>query len=197
MSEYVIQGQTLTGIADAIREQLGTKAQYTPESMAAAIGSIQGGGGTELADSIIDASITEIRSNADKVRQYVFYSSIRLIKAYFSAATTVQTRAFQLSGNLQIVCFEKAVALQNECLSATGLTALVLLGGELSTINNANALSSTPIASGTGYIYVPDNLITQYQAATNWSVYSAQIKGLSELPTEVQEWLDQQGGAFA
>lgn len=42
MSEYVIQGQTLTGIADAIRAQLGTEQQYTPESMAAAIGSIQG-----------------------------------------------------------------------------------------------------------------------------------------------------------
>lgn len=39
---YVIQGHTLTGIADAIRAQLGTQQQYTPESMAAAIGSIQG-----------------------------------------------------------------------------------------------------------------------------------------------------------
>ena len=38
----MIQGQTLTGIADAIRAQLRTEQQYTPESMAAAIGSIQG-----------------------------------------------------------------------------------------------------------------------------------------------------------
>lgn len=38
----MIQGQTLTGIADAIRAQLGTEKQYTPESMAAAIESIKG-----------------------------------------------------------------------------------------------------------------------------------------------------------
>lgn len=47
----------------------------------------------------------------------------------------------------------------------------------------SNVFDSTPIASGTGYIYVPDALVEDYKAATNWSTYAAQIKGLSELPT--------------
>ena len=46
---------------------------------------------------------------------------------------------------------------------------------------NTNAFSSTGISSGTGYIYVPDELKTQYQQSTNWSTYASQIKGLSEL----------------
>lgn len=41
--------------------------------------------------------------------------------------------------------------------------------------------SSTPIASGTGYIYVPDDLVDSFKSATNWSTYADQIKGVSEL----------------
>ena len=43
-----------------------------------------------------------------------------------------------------------------------------------------DAFSNTPIANGTGYIYVPDALVNDYKKATNWSVYANQIKPLSE-----------------
>ena len=43
-----------------------------------------------------------------------------------------------------------------------------------------SAFNSTPIANGTGYIYVPDALVNDYKKATNWSVYANQIKPLSE-----------------
>ena len=42
------------------------------------------------------------------------------------------------------------------------------------------ALYNTPIAKGTGYIYVPDALVNDYKKATNWSVFANQIKPLSE-----------------
>lgn len=42
----------------------------------------------------------------------------------------------------------------------------------------------TPIDEGTGFIYVPDNLVETYKSATNWSAYADQIKGMSELPPE-------------
>ena len=47
--------------------------------------------------------------------------------------------------------------------------------------NTSNFLSGTKIASGNGYIYVPDSLVNNYKSATNWSTYAAQIKGQSEL----------------
>lgn len=43
-----------------------------------------------------------------------------------------------------------------------------------------SAFRNTPIANGTGYIYVPDALVNDYKKATNWSVYANQIKPLSE-----------------
>lgn len=45
---------------------------------------------------------------------------------------------------------------------------------------SANMFRNTPIASGTGYIYVPDELVESYKTATNWVTYANQIKPLSE-----------------
>lgn len=64
----------------------------------------------------------------------------------------------------------------------SGLVTLVLGKADtVCTLKNVNALDKTPIAKGTGYIYVPDNLVEQYKAATNWSTYASQIKPISEL----------------
>lgn len=52
-------------------------------------------------------------------------------------------------------------------------------------ITATNFLSGTPIKNGTGYIYVPDNLVEIYKKSTNWSTYASQFKGISELPEEV------------
>ena len=49
------------------------------------------------------------------------------------------------------------------------------------TLQNINSLSGTPIATGTGYIYVPDDLVEGFKVSTNWSTYANQIKPISEL----------------
>lgn len=46
---------------------------------------------------------------------------------------------------------------------------------------NSNDLTGTTIAKGTGYVYVPDDMVDTYKSATNWSTYASQIKGMSEL----------------
>lgn len=62
------------------------------------------------------------------------------------------------------------------------LTVLILrCFKKVAQLNNANAFNGTPIASGTGHIYVPDNLVEQYKTAPNWSTYASQIKPISEL----------------
>lgn len=63
---------------------------------------------------------------------------------------------------------------------STNLSALVLRYTSVCTLSSTNNLGNTLIASGTGYIYVPRDLITTYQAATNWSTYSAQFRALED-----------------
>ena len=49
------------------------------------------------------------------------------------------------------------------------------------TLSSTNVFGNTPIASGTGYIYVPDDLVESFKSATNWSTYADQIKAISEM----------------
>lgn len=61
------------------------------------------------------------------------------------------------------------------------LKTLILRSPTMCTIGSGNSFQNTPIASGKGFIYVPDNLVDSYKTAANWSTYAAQIKPLSEL----------------
>lgn len=110
-------------------------------------------------DDLIDDSITEIYSEVKNVRQYAFYGCSQLTSADFPLATSIGSSTFS---------------------SCSQLTALILRSEKQCTLSNANAFNSTPIKSGTGYIYVPSALIDSYKSATNWSTYAAQFRALED-----------------
>lgn len=65
MAEYLVQGESLTAVADAIREKGGTTAPLSfPAGMAEAVRGIQSGGG-DL--SSVDVYIADFISNADLI----------------------------------------------------------------------------------------------------------------------------------
>lgn len=192
----MIQGKTLTGIADAIRAQLGTEQQYTPESMAKAIGSIQGDGAA-LADSIIDKSFsgTYKSANLTSIGQYMMSGQSGLTGFFAPNLKQIQFNAFSYCSVLKYIYIQGGEIQSNSFFACKGIVALVIKSTAVTTLNTAASLNGSSIASGTGYIYVPDDLVDQYKVATNWATYANQIKGLSEIPAEVQEWLDQQEAA--
>ena len=61
----------------------------------------------------------------------------------------------------------------------SSLTYIKILATTPPTLSSTNAIPST-----IGAIYVPDESIAAYQAATNWSSFASKIKGISEMPTE-------------
>lgn len=63
----------------------------------------------------------------------------------------------------------------------TPLKALVLRNPNgMHPLGTSGAFSGTPIANGTGYIYVPRALVSTYQAGTNWSTLSSQIRAVED-----------------
>lgn len=116
-----------------------------------------GGGGN--IDALIDRTIQEITSNASKVGGSVFKDCISLTNVNLPKATSIGSQAFY------------------NCIS---LTALVLSNTEKVCTLGSNAFLGSLIASKTGYIYVPDALVSSYKTATNWKAYASQIKPLSE-----------------
>jgi len=73
-------------------------------------------------------------------------------------------------------------SINSSAFLSTTITNLIITQSEsVCVLNNTNAFTSSSIAKGTGWVYVPDELYDQYIIATNWSTYASQIKPLSEL----------------
>ena len=82
----------------------------------------------------------------------------------------------------------EAIEATNDMLyGCLALEALVIDSPSVFRITGVNAIANSGIARGTGFVYVPDNLVDEYKSATNWSTVADQIKPLSELPQEVKD----------
>ena len=183
MAEYLIQDTTLTGIADAIREKTGGTDPVAVSDMAAQIEGIQaGGGGDDVLDALIDRSITEISSSsATSIGSYAFYSCSSLTTVDFPVATSIGTSAFQNCSSLTTANFPVATSIRTSAFQyCRSLKSLLLRNNKVCTLSNTSAFSSTPISSGTGYIYVPSELIEQYKTANNWSTYASRFRALED-----------------
>lgn len=69
----------------------------------------------------------------------------------------------------------------NIFMSCGNLNKLIINNNKLFKLSNNGGINGTQIGNGTGYIYVPDDMVETYKNATNWSAYANQIKGMSEL----------------
>jgi hypothetical protein len=67
-------------------------------------------------------------------------------------------------------------------IGASSLATLVLSADAVCTLENTNAFTNTPIANGTGYIYVPAALVDTYKTAANWSTHASQIRAIEDYP---------------
>lgn len=161
--DYLIQGDTLSEIADAIRGKTGSQAAITVKNMASQIDSIQaGGGGSGDLDSLIAGTITEILgSNAMSVRPSAFNGLDSLVTAEFMVVRNIYDYAFY---------------------GCSGLEALIIRTSDaICSLASTTAFYGSGIEStGNGHIYVPDAMVYAYRSQTNWSNYASKIRPLSE-----------------
>lgn len=80
---------------------------------------------------------------------------------------------------LSSVSLPAVFAFRNSPFRGTILDTIVLGYGELIPYMN-NLFQSTPIESGTGSIYVPASLVSDYKTAYGWSSFASQIFPISE-----------------
>lgn len=165
------------------------------------------GGSSEVLDALIGRIITEISNDhITNIGMYAFAGCANLSTADFPAVTNIGIAAFGECTGLTTINFPVAASIYASafayCIglttinfpaaqsidvvafqSCTGLTALILRNTEqVCTLSNTNAFTSTPIKSGTGYIYVPAALVDSYKAATNWTTYADQIRAIEDYP---------------
>ena len=112
------------------------------------------------------------------IKQYAFHYCNHMTSANFPLAETVREGAFQYT-TLPGIALPKLTKLYETAFrNCTQFALLDLYSPDRTTIPelvNSNALGNTLIESGSGYIVINDSLVASLKAATNWSVYSAQI----------------------
>ena len=90
--------------------------------------------------------------------------------------------------NLTTVIIDQ-LSIQGSSISAyafrncNNLTTLVLKQTNgIAPLTSSTAFTNTAIKNGTGYIYVPSTLLSEYQSSTNWATYSAQFRAIEDYP---------------
>lgn len=211
MSEYLVQGASLTAVADAIRAKSGTTDKMVfPDGFVSTVQAIQTGGGdvNESEDGFISRSATSYTNTrvtsvgaycaynytaltsihlpaATSIDQYAFYGCTGLTDINLSAATTIGQYAFSDCRNLKCVDLSgstKPTINAYAFQKCSELNAVIIRSDTVATLSDTNALTGTLIGQGLGGIYVPDGLVDTYKAATNWATYAANIYPISIYP---------------
>jgi hypothetical protein len=134
--------------------------------------------------------------SAESLVDQAFFNCTSLETIDLPSATRISSNVFTGCANLKSIYIYKYQGLGVFATNCYTLTKFVLYSNQVCPLSKANAFAGCYHILGTvhatynpeglkdGYIYVPDNLVEDYKAATNWSVYAEQIKPLSELPAE-------------
>ena len=111
-----------------------------------------------------------------------FYTTKHLISANLPLVTSLPIDSFRLS-TIQTADFAAITNINRTAFTdCQHLETLIIRTPSVCVISDISvALRGSKIASGTGYIYVPDNLVDSYKTATNWVALANQIKPISAL----------------
>lgn len=114
-----------------------------------------------------------------------FYGCTALSSIKLPVAETVQATTYYNCKALERVDFPVVTSIDNTAFArCSALTCAIFRNTtKVVSLGSTNAFTKTPIASGTGYIYVPSTLVAAYKNATNWATYANQIRAIEDYPS--------------
>lgn len=135
-----------------------------------------------------------------EIGSYAFLDCVNLTSADFPSCKNISASAFQKCEKLTTISFPICFAVNSSAfVSCLRLLSAYFLGSSVPLMNGANIFQSTPIGGYTsstsgvyGSIFVRASLLTAFQSAARWSVYSARMVGLTDKEIAA---LDAQEGA--
>ena len=121
------------------------------------------------------------------IKNNVFCKCTSLTTINLPKCTSIGEYAFYECTSLTTVNLPECTSIGSYAFVNCNLQIIILGADQIVGINSFTFKYEPSINNGTGYIYVPDNLVDSYKSDTNWSTYANQIKPLSELPSELKE----------
>ena len=120
--------------------------------------------------------------NATNLDTHVFYGDTGLESISLPSISYLASNTFNGCTSLKIVSLSVLGSIGSNCFTNCNEFAMLIIKNKISiaSLGNINSFNNTPIASGTGYIYVPRNLIESYKTATNWATFASQFRALED-----------------
>lgn len=117
----------------------------------------------------------------------------QISKVIFPNLTTIVTYSFgaaytgQMPNNLKYIDCGTLASIPNSAFTGNKAETIILRKSDaICTLENISAFSSSEVANGTSYIYVPKALLEEYKNATNWVTYANQIRAIEDYPEIVE-----------
>lgn len=109
------------------------------------------------------ATVPQINTNSANNIAYMYY--------YCSKIPTIDITYYNISSTSATVQF---------AYYCSELKSLIIRGFGEKYVIDTSSLQYSGIENGTGYIYVPRNMVDTLKSATNWSTYASQIRALED-----------------
>ena len=124
--------------------------------------------------------------NVTSIGDSVFSGCTKLTSIDLPNVTSIGINGFYNCTKLTSIDLPNVTSIGIATFQACSSLTKIIIGtdSDICTLKSTDAFRDTPIASGMGYIYVPDDKVDTYKSATSWSRYASQIKPISELPSE-------------
>ncbi len=134
--------------------------------------------------ALCGCSITTLKSKTlKKTNNYSCMQCKNLKNVALPVLTTAGYGCFKLCTALETFTGQSLSSILAECfIDCENLTTVVLPNNSVVGLASINVFTRTPIADGTGYIYVPEALIDDYKTATNWVTYAEQFRTIEDYP---------------
>ena len=112
------------------------------------------------------------------------YYCAALEEVVFPKASSVASGAFGYCTNLKKIDLGGAISKINSAFMnySNNVTALILSGVTSVPTSTSSALSGSPVAKGTCYVYVPKELEATFKVASVWSNYASMIRAIEDYP---------------
>ena len=165
---------SLTRLANAVREKTGTDKTLSLTEMAEEIK------GITPAEDYMEDKVTDAVNDKIEILRGCFFSYSSVVTAKFQNVKTVNYGAFSDCNVLTTVVLPSVTHIKSYAFGNSSKIVTVVIGTENCVLEDWTAFVSTPIRSGKGTIYVPDDAVETYKTDTNWSIFADCIRPLSE-----------------
>lgn len=119
----------------------------------------------------------------DRFEATVFAQCASLDNVEFPKLTIMMPGVFINCTNLKRADFLALLRIdQTDFMGCTSLETLILRRSQVVLLVNTNAFDDSGLSNGTGFVYVPKELVESYKTASNWSNFASQIRAIEDYP---------------